>query len=124
MKLSKHNAEQQFTQPPTRYTEATLIRAMEEKGIGRPSTYAPTISTITSREYVVKEGKYLRPTILGETVTEQVMEEYFPDIVNLKFTANMEQSLDEVEAGKRFWKDVLKKSTATLTRTSGRGDSS
>ncbi|MBP8640656.1 MAG: type I DNA topoisomerase [Oscillospiraceae bacterium] len=104
--LSKTEKEQQFTQPPSRYTEATLIRAMEEKGIGRPSTYAPTISTITSREYVVKEGKYLRPTVLGEVVTE-LMAERFPDIVDLKFTARMEETLDNVEAGERFWKDVL-----------------
>jgi len=104
--LSKTEKEQQFTQPPSKYTEATLIRAMEEKGIGRPSTYAPTISTITSREYVVKEGKYLRPTVLGEVVTG-LMVERFPDIVDLKFTARMEETLDNVEAGKRFWKDVL-----------------
>lgn len=104
--LKKIDKEQQFTQPPSRYTEATLIRAMEEKGIGRPSTYAPTISTITDREYVVKEGKYLRPTVLGEVVT-QLMEDRFPDIVDLRFTARMEDSLDGVEAGKRYWKDVL-----------------
>ena len=102
-KLSK---EQQFTQPPTRYTEATLIRAMEEKGIGRPSTYAPTISTITSRNYVIKEGKYLRPTNLGEAVT-QLMEDYFKDIVDLKFTAHMEDELDHIESGDAKWKDVL-----------------
>ena len=104
--LKKTDKEQQFTQPPSRYTEATLIRAMEEKGIGRPSTYAPTISTITDREYVVKEGKYLRPTVLGEVVT-QLMTERFSDIVDLQFTARMEDSLDAVEAGKREWKDVL-----------------
>ena len=103
----KFNSEQRFTQPPSRYTEATLIRAMEEKGIGRPSTYAPTISTITAREYVVKEGRYLRPTPLGETVTK-LMEEYFEDIVDLKFTARMEDDLDDIEAGKREWKGVLR----------------
>lgn len=107
VKLSNVAKEQQFTTPSPRYTEATLIRAMEEKGIGRPSTYAPTISTITSREYVVKEGKYLRATILGEVVTNMMME-YFPDIVDMKFTANMETTLDDVEVGKKFWKDVLK----------------
>lgn len=106
VKLLKTDKEQQFTQPPSRYTEATLIRAMEEKGIGRPSTYAPTISTITDREYVVKEGKYLRPTVLGEVVTG-LMAERFPDIVDLKFTARMEDTLDSVEEGKRYWKDVL-----------------
>ena len=104
--LVKTSKEQQFTQPPTRYTEATLIRAMEEKGIGRPSTYAPTISTITARDYVIKEGKYLRPTNLGETVT-QMMEEYFPDIVDLAFTAQMEDELDHIETGSIPWKDVL-----------------
>ena len=97
---------QNFTTPPSRYTEATLIRAMEEKGIGRPSTYAPTISTITAREYVVKEGKYLRPTPLGKTVTE-LMEERFSDIVDLKFTARMESSLDDVESGKENWRGLL-----------------
>ncbi len=107
VKLTKTNKEQQFTQPPVRYTEATLIRAMEEKGIGRPSTYAPIISTITSREYVVKEGKYLKPTVLGKVVTE-MMQEHFADIVDLKFTANMENVLDEVGTGERFWKDVLR----------------
>ncbi|NLV86932.1 MAG: type I DNA topoisomerase [Clostridiales bacterium] len=106
MRLEKLEKEQQFTQPPSRYTEATLIRAMEEKGIGRPSTYAPTISTITSREYVVKEGKHLKPTVLGEVITG-LMEERFPDIVDLKFTARMEDTLDSVEDGKRDWKDVL-----------------
>ncbi|MCD7749876.1 MAG: DNA topoisomerase, partial [Oscillospiraceae bacterium] len=94
------------TNPPARYTEATLIRAMEEKGIGRPSTYAPTISTITAREYVVKEGKHLRPTPLGETVTK-LMEERFPDVVDVQFTARMEDSLDKVEEGEENWKQVL-----------------
>jgi len=97
---------QHFTQPPTRYTEATLIKALEEKGIGRPSTYAPTISTILDREYVVKEGKYLRTTPLGEVVTG-LMKDKFPDIVDTAFTANMEERLDEVEEGKQNWKDIL-----------------
>ena len=98
--------EQKFTQPPSRYTEATLIREMEETGVGRPSTYAPTISTILDREYVVKEGKYLRPTPLGGVVTE-LMIARFSDIVDLKFTARMEESLDSIEKGSRPWKDVL-----------------
>lgn len=105
--LEKMLPEQQFTQPPARYTEATLIRAMEEKGIGRPSTYAPTISTITSHEYVVKDGKYLKPTNLGEVVTVLMMER-FPDIVDLKFTNHMEESLDDVESGKRYWKELIR----------------
>lgn len=104
--LAKTDKEQKFTQPPPRYTEATLIRAMEEKGIGRPSTYAPTISTITAREYVVKEGKYLIPTKLGEVIN-QLMMERFPDIVDLKFTARMEEDLDDVEAGNREWRSIL-----------------
>ena len=98
--------EQHYTQPPARYTEATLIRSLEEKGIGRPSTYAPTISTILDREYVVKEGKYLRTTPLGEVVTG-LMKERFPNIVDFAFTANMERHLDEVEEGKQQWKAVL-----------------
>ena len=105
-KAKKLNKEQKFTQPPSRYTEATLIRAMEEKGIGRPSTYAPTITTILSHEYVVKEGKYLRPTSLGEVVTG-LMEERFPDIVDLKFTARMEDGLDDIEKGEKGWKQYL-----------------
>ncbi len=104
--LEKMSSDQQFTQPPARYTEATLIRAMEEKGIGRPSTYAPTISTITSHDYVIKEGKYLRPTPLGEVVTG-LMKEHFADIVDLKFTNHMEAELDEIEKGKAAWRDVL-----------------
>ncbi len=106
LKLEKMTADQQFTQPPARYTEATLIRAMEEKGIGRPSTYAPTISTITAHDYVIKEGKYLRPTPLGEVVTG-MMKEHFSDIVDLKFTNHMESELDEIESGKIRWQQVL-----------------
>ena len=98
--------DQHFTQPPSRYTEATLIKALEEKGIGRPSTYAPTISTILDREYVVKEGKNLRPTPLGEVVNG-LMKEKFTDIVDPAFTANMEEQLDEVEEGKVDWKKLL-----------------
>ena len=108
LRLRKLEREQQFTSPPARFTEATLIRAMEEKGIGRPSTYAPTISNITGKEYVAKEGKYLKITSLGETITDKVMESYFPDIVDLKFTAHMEDRLDQVEEGKVPWKQVLK----------------
>ena len=103
-KLSK---DQHFTQPPARYSEATLIRALEEQGIGRPSTYAPTISTILNREYVVKEGsKALRPTPLGEVVTG-LMKDKFHDIVDYDFTAQMEQRLDKVEEGAADWKALL-----------------
>lgn len=98
--------EQKFTQPPTRYSEATLIRALEEKGIGRPSTYAPTITTIMSREYVVKDGKYLHTTPLGEVVTG-LMKDKFKDIVDYAFTAGMENRLDKVESGEEEWKTVL-----------------
>lgn len=98
--------EQHFTQPPARYTEATLVKAMEEKGIGRPSTYAATISTIEDREYVVKEDKRLAPTPLGEIVNG-LMVERFNDIVDVEFTANMESRLDQVEEGKQNWKDLL-----------------
>ena len=97
---------QHFTQPPARYTEASLIRAMEEKGIGRPSTYAPTISTILDREYVVKEGRSLRPTPLGEGVTELLVDK-FTTVSDLKFTAHMEEELDEVEKGKLSYVEVL-----------------
>lgn len=97
---------QHFTQPPSRYTEATLIKAMEENGIGRPSTYAPTVSTVLNREYVERDGKSLKPTNLGEVIT-QLMKEQFPEIVDLDFTAQMEQKLDGVESGKSDWVKVL-----------------
>ena len=98
--------EQHFTQPPARYTEAMLVKAMEEKGVGRPSTYASIISTIQDREYVAKADKRLCPTPLGEVVTGLMMER-FNDIIDVEFTANMESRLDEVEEGKRRWKEVL-----------------
>ena len=100
------NKEQHFTQPPARYTEATLVKAMEEKGVGRPSTYASIVSTIQDREYVVKTDKKLSPTPLGEVVTGLMMDR-FNDIIDVEFTANMESQLDEVEEGKRNWKDLL-----------------
>ncbi|MCD7827736.1 MAG: type I DNA topoisomerase [Clostridiales bacterium] len=99
LKLRGLLPEQHFTQPPARYTEASLIKMLEETGVGRPSTYASIISTITSREYVVREQKQLKPTELG-TATTQLLKEQFPKIVNTKFTAGMESNLDEVEAGK------------------------
>ena len=106
LKLNELTPAQHFTQPPARYTEATLIRALEERGIGRPSTYAPTISTITDREYVVKEGRYLRPTPLGEVVTG-LMKDKFSDIVDPDFTAQMESQLDKVESGEVRWKQLM-----------------
>ncbi len=105
-KASQIKPEQHFTQPPARYTEATLVKAMEEKGVGRPSTYASIVSTIQDREYVVKTDKRLSPTALGEVVTGMMMER-FHDIIDVEFTANMETWFDDVEAGKRRWKDVL-----------------
>ena len=97
---------QHFTQPPARYTEASLIKALEEHGIGRPSTYAATISTITSREYVKRDGKTLIPTELGEAMVK-LMKEKFSKIVNLKFTAQMEQDLDTVEHGEVKWENLI-----------------
>ena len=99
--------EQHFTQPPARYTEATLVKAMEEKGVGRPSTYASIVSTIQDREYVVKKDKKLEPTPLGEVVT-QLMLDRFNDVIDVEFTAGMENKLDEVEAGKLPYKQVLR----------------
>ena len=107
VQLANSDKQQHFTQPPGRYTEATLIKTLEEKGIGRPSTYAPTVSIILSREYVVKEGRALRPTPLGEVVTG-LMEDKFHDVVDPTFTARMEENLDEVEEGKKYWKDLLR----------------
>lgn len=106
LSLEKLLPEQKFTQPPGRYTEAGLIKALEEEGVGRPSTYAPTIGTILQRKYVEKEQKSLRPTELGVTVTE-LLEENFPEIVDVDFTAKMEDRLDEVEAGDQSWQEVL-----------------
>lgn len=103
---SKMEKQQHFTQPPARFTEASLVKAMEEKGVGRPSTYAATISTIEDREYVVKEDKHLVPTALGEVVTG-LMIERFQDIIDVEFTAGMENKLDAVEEGKQNWKDLL-----------------
>ena len=98
--------EQHFTQPPARYTEATLVKAMEEKGVGRPSTYAATVAVIQDREYVQKQDKRLLPTALGEIVTG-LMVERFNDIIDVEFTANMENKLDAVEEGKQNWKELL-----------------
>ena len=106
LKLEKLDSAQHFTQPPPRYTEATLVKALEEKGIGRPSTYAPTITTITARGYVVREKKQLIPTELGTVVTD-IMVQYFSDIVGVEFTANMEKELDAIEDGSVDWEKIL-----------------
>ncbi len=105
--LKKNTPKQHFTQPPARYTEATLVRALEEKGIGRPSTYAPTITTILSRGYVLKEKKLLVPTELGKIVND-IMKNHFENIVDTKFTAQMESELDDVEDGEKEWKAVMR----------------
>ena len=102
-----HEKAQHFTQPPARFTEATLVKAMEEKGVGRPSTYAATVSTILDREYVIKQDKRLSPTPLGEVVTS-LMKDRFTDVIDVAFTAHMEENLDKVEEGKIFWKQVLR----------------
>ena len=107
LNLDQLDKKQHFTQPPARYTEATLIKAMEEKGIGRPSTYAPTISTIIDREYVQKEGRNLGITTLGQVVT-QLMLDKFGNIVDVTFTARMEQELDDVEKGDKPWKSSIR----------------
>ncbi len=105
--VTEVEAEQHFTQPPPRYTEASLVRTMEERGIGRPSTYAPTITTIIGRGYVSREKKRLYPTELGRMVNS-MMEDYFTDIVDMDFTAELETQLDEVETGGKDWKEILR----------------
>ena len=105
-KLKEILGNQHFTQPPARFTEASLIKTMEENGIGRPSTYAPTITTIISRMYVERDGKQLKPTALGEVITD-LMKDHFKHIVDAKFTAKMENDLDSVERGETNWVDTL-----------------
>ena len=106
LKLKEIEAAQKFTQPPSEYTEASLIKALEENGIGRPSTYAPIIYTITEKAYVERDGKKLIPTALGTTIND-LLEAQFSNIVNVKFSADMETSLDEIEEGKKEWTTVL-----------------
>lgn len=106
VKRTAMTPEQHFTQPPARYTEASLIKTLEENGVGRPSTYAPTIETIQKRYYVRLASKRFEPTELGEIV-DGLIREYFPGIVNIKFTADMETKLDDVEEGKRQWQKVI-----------------
>lgn len=121
MPLALHDlkAEQKFTQPPPRYTEATLIKALEENGIGRPSTYAPIITTVVDRGYVEKEQKKLMPTALGMVVND-LLQQQFPDIVDVSFSADMEKKLDKVEDGKADWvktvDDFYKDFAATLEK--------
>ena len=107
LKLKELTPNQHFTQPPARYTEPTLIKALDENGIGRPSTYAPIISNILSRDYIEREKKSLKPTGLG-TVVSDLMVEYFDKIVDVKFTAGLEEKLDEIGTGERGWVDTIK----------------
>ncbi len=116
LKLKSIAGNQHFTQPPPRYTEASLIKALEENGIGRPSTYAPTITTILQRNYIEREAKQLKPTPLGE-VTTQLMREHFKNIVDVDFTAKMENDLDEVEVGKVDYVDMLRKFYGDFSHT-------
>ncbi|MGX7051465.1 type I DNA topoisomerase [Leuconostoc palmae] len=104
--LENTSADQHFTQPPARYSEAALIKALEENGVGRPSTYAPTLDTIQRRNYVRIDAKKFVPTELGEVV-QTIVGEYFPDVVNMKFTAQIEHELDEVETGNKNWVPVI-----------------
>lgn len=107
VKKEKLEAKQSFTQPPARYTEASLVKALEEKGIGRPSTYLPTITTILERRYIQKEQKQLIPTDLGKIVNKLLVEN-FPDVINVEFTAKIEEEFDEVAEGKKPWKQVIR----------------
>ncbi|HLV08839.1 MAG TPA: type I DNA topoisomerase [Halanaerobiales bacterium] len=104
--LPKFEPEQHFTKPPSRFTEASLVKTLEEEGIGRPSTYAPTISTIISRGYVQRDGKSLKATELGFVVTE-ILSDFFPNVTDVEFTASLEEQLDRVEEGEAEWKKIL-----------------
>jgi len=107
VKLEKINPKQSFTEPPPRYTEASLVKALEEKGIGRPSTYSPTITTILDRRYIEKEQKQLVPTELGKIVNK-LLTENFTDIINVEFTAKIENEFDEIAEGKEAWKKMIR----------------
>lgn len=116
LKVKELSPNQHFTQPPPRYTEASLIKALEENGIGRPSTYAPTITTIITRGYVEREQKALKPTVLAD-VTAKLMDEHFSSIVDMKFTAQMEADLDKVETGEKNWVGTLDEFYETFDKT-------
>ncbi len=107
VKLKELEPKQHFTEPPLRFTEATLVKMLEEKGIGRPSTYSPIISTILARGYIIRDKKLLIPTELGELVTD-LLKEYFSSVVNVEFTANMEKMLDDVAEGEKNWVDIIR----------------
>ena len=107
VKLNKIDSKQSFTEPPARYTEASLVKALEEKGIGRPSTYSPTITTILERRYIEKDKKQLCPTELGKIVNKLLVEN-FKDVVNVEFTAKIENEFDEIAEGKEEWKKMIR----------------
>ena len=107
VKLLKINPKQSFTEPPARYTEASLVKTLEEKGIGRPSTYSPTITTILERRYIQKEQKQLVPTELGKIVNK-ILTENFTDVINIEFTAKIENEFDEIAEGKEQWKQMIR----------------
>ena len=107
VKKQKIEPKQSFTEPPARYTEASLVKALEEKGIGRPSTYSPTITTILERRYIEKEQKQLLPTELGRIVNRLLVEN-FPDVINVEFTAKIEEQFDDIADGKEKWKDIIR----------------
>jgi len=121
LKLKKLDKQQNFTEPPSRYTEGALIRTMEEKGIGRPSTYAPTISTILNRGYVVREKKLFLPTELGY-VTTDLMTAHFGSLINVEFTAGMETQLDRVEEGEENWVELLREFYTPFAETLEKAD--
>ena len=116
VKKEKIDPKQSFTEPPPRYTEASLVKALEEKGIGRPSTYSPTITTILERRYIEKEQKQLKPTDLGKIVNT-LLTQNFPDVINVKFTAKIEEEFDEVAEGKENWKDVIREFYGPFEKT-------
>ena len=107
LKLVKIDPKQSFTEPPPRYTEASLVKTLEEKGIGRPSTYSPTITTILDRRYIEKEQKQLAPTELGKIVNK-ILIENFTDVINVEFTAEIESEFDEIAEGKEPWKNMIR----------------
>ena len=114
----KLNSKQSFTAPPPRYTEASLVKALEEKGIGRPSTYSPTITTILERRYIEKEQKQLMPTELGKVVNKLLVEN-FPNIIDVEFTAKIEEEFDAVAEGKENWKQILREFYPPFERAIG-----
>ena len=116
LKLNKIDPKQSFTEPPPRYTEASLVKALEEKGIGRPSTYSPTITTIIARRYIQKEQKQLVPTELG-TIVNKLLTENFTDVINVQFTAQIESEFDEIAEGKEEWKKMIREFYGPFEKT-------